>query len=159
MDTACEATPFVVLCMALQGHCSFLARPSQYICNGASIFCEPGSRQHHCCDLWLQAKNPEDMMEGGPQAESDEEGDEQTDGKGEEGTEEEGCGKEVEYEFTRWEERVLEVGCLPPSAHLPKPSHLSPLTTSHFKIFTRKFVNLMSASCMTGTEAASLKDS
>lgn len=56
-------------------------------------------------------------MEGGPEDENEGEGEQdeansKEKGKGNDskkGAEEKGCGEEKEYEFTRWEERVLEV--------------------------------------------------
>jgi len=75
-------------------------------------YCRLPYQHAHRCVL-IQAKKPEEVVEGGGDQEEDEGGEEQGEDKGEEGADEEGCGKEVEYEFTRWEERVLEVPLLP----------------------------------------------
>ena len=49
-------------------------------------------------------------MAGGPNDERDGgEGEEQAESENEDSADQEGSGKELEYEFTRWEERVLEV--------------------------------------------------
>lgn len=56
-----------------------------------------------------KAKKPGDLIEGGPDEDGEGEAGEQADGEKEEGADQEGSGKKLEYEFTRWEERVLEV--------------------------------------------------
>ncbi len=65
----------------------------------------------------MQSEKPEELMEGGPESDNEDQGreaDSNRDSSGnsrdsEDGAEEKGCGEDVEYEFTRWEERVLEV--------------------------------------------------
>lgn len=52
-------------------------------------------------------------MDGGPEDEQEGKGEEANPYKDREeskGAKEEGCGEEKEYEFTSWEERVLQVG-------------------------------------------------
>ena len=63
--------------------------------------------------LVLQAEKPEDVMDGGPESDQEGEGEEANSDKDRDeskGAKEEGCGEEREYEFTSWEERVLQVG-------------------------------------------------
>lgn len=58
----------------------------------------------------VQAEKPEDIVEGGPPSESEDEADVSQNGsQSKEGAQERGCGEEKEYEFTCWEERVLQV--------------------------------------------------
>ena len=60
----------------------------------------------------LQSEKPEELMEGGPDDGNEAKGreaDKDKDRQQQDGAKEEGCGEEKEYEFTSWEERVLEV--------------------------------------------------